>query len=448
MTFSKKIEAGYCDVSKFNIFSNYNQADEDFRARFHTLCIYESLFDSTVRASCEFIDSGYETQLKSASTEGDYNVTAGERCELRIKDSDDNELEFENDYHLRVRAHTKDQSLGPSNRTTTFYADFYSLESMTNHLLATRPTQKFDGYPHDHIRTLLTENLGTSKVFESDETIIPYNFLGYNEKVFYHCFNLCNKGIPPLEVGTHAGFLFYEVAKGTGSTGGYRYRSIDKLFQQSPKKKYIYNNTEKTPNGYDGKIITYHETRDVNAERDIMLADTFQRKMQTFDPRLKAWSEKTFDPQSQNQYNAGKEFYKITSDDDLNLQSQPTRYSTRVYDIGTLPKGRVWDEQKQYCNEIDGLGHYRIDESIAQAESRLNQILGTQVQILLPMDLSLHVGDLIEIDFPEISADKKYTEISRNKSGIYMIADLSHKLSISKGYTSLNIVRDSTTYKK
>lgn len=445
MPFSKRIESGYNDLERFNIFSNYQQGDIDFRARFHTLCIYESIFDFTVRGSCQFIDSGYQSELESASTEGRYNVTAGEKVEIILKDSYENKLEFENDYHLRVREHTKEQFVGPSNRSSTFYADFWSVESMNNHLLSTRPTQKFDGYPHDHIRTLLLENLKTLKEIEVDDSIVNYNFLGHSEKVFYHCFNLCNKGIPALELGTHAGFLFYEVAKGTNSSGGYRFKSIDKLFQQTPKKKYIYNNTEKIPNGYDGKIINYHETRSVNAERDIVLGNTFKRLSQKFDPRVKAWTEEEFDPKSQEQYNAGKEFYKIASD--LNFQEQLTRYSTRLYDIGTLPKGKTWKEQSKYANEIEGLGNYLIDKSMMQSESRLNQLLGTQMQSLIPMDLSLHVGDLIEIDLPEISADKKYDDISQNKSGKYIILDMCHKVNLSTSYTSINIARDSTTYK-
>lgn len=443
MGFTKRIESGFSNIQRFNIFSNYTNQDTDFRNRFHTLCLYESVFDSTVRASCQFVDAGFN-QLKTSSAEGDYNITAGEKTEIIVEDSYENKIEFIDDYHLRVREHTKENFVGPTKRTSTFYADFYSKESIDNHLLKTRPTQKFDGLPHDHVRILLEENLKTSKNIETDTTIVRYNFLGYSEKVFYHCFNLCNKAIPELQIGVNAGFLFYEVMKGTGSAGGYKFKSVDFLLSQSPKKKYIYNNTEKIPNGYDGKIISYHENRSVNAERDILVGSTTKRLLQTFDPRLKAWNEKEFDPKTQDTYNAGKEFYKIAAD--LNIQNEITRYSTRLYDLGTLPSGTTCDEQLKYANDINGLGNYRIDDSIMQAESRLNQLLGTQIQILIPMDLSLHVGHMIHCDFPEIGS-KKTQEISRNKSGSYIILDISHKINLNTAYTSLNIARDSTVYK-
>lgn len=445
MTFSKRIESGFCNVQRFNIFSNYSEADIDFRARFHTLCIYESMFDTTVRASCQLIDSGYG-ELNTASTEGEYNVTAGEKTEIILEDSYENKLDFTDEYHLRVREHTKEQFLGPSNRTSSFYADFYSKESIDNHLLRTRPTKKFDGLPHDHVEYLLRNNLETPKNIETDISIIPYNFLGYNEKVFYHCIKLCNKAAPPLDIGNLAGFVFYEVARGTESSGGYRFKSIDILFQQTPKKKYIYNNTEKTPNGYDGKIINYYENRSVNAERDLVTGCTSKRLLQTFNPREKKWTETEFNPtESQEKYNAGKEFYKIAAD--LDIQNELTRYSTRLSDGGALASGFTMEEQLKYANDPKGLGNYQIEDLVMQAESRLNQLLGTQVQILIPMDLSLHVGDLIECDFPEIS-NKQVQEISKNKSGVYIILDASHKINLNSAYTSLNISRDSTTYKR
>ena len=440
MTFSKRIESGFSNLLRFDMISNESNAATDFRERFHTLCLYESVFDTTVRASCQFIDSGYN-ELNTSSTETDYNITAGERAEIILEDSYQNKIEAVDDYHFRVRAHTKEQMLGPSNRTSTFYADFYSVESMTNHLLESRATQKFDGYPHDHVSTILTENLKTPKNIECDPTIVYYNFLGDTKKPFFHCVNLCSKAIPPTDLGVNAGFLFYEVLKGTESAGGYKFKSIDILFTQSPKKKYIYNNTEKTPNGYDGKIISYHETRSVNADRDILTGSTTKRMLQTFDPSVKNFEEKEFDPKTQNKYNAGSEFYKIAAD--LNIQERITRYSTRVHNLGTLSSGKNFKEQSKHVKDVDGLGHYRIDESIMQAESRLNQIIGSQMQILLPMDLSLHVGDIIECDFPEIS-NKEVQEISKNKSGAYIILDMCHKINLNSAYTSLNIARDST----
>lgn len=445
MGITQRITSGNgANVNRFDITSNYTGDTLDFSGIFGEMCIYESAFDTTCRVTCDFFDSGH-TDFNTAVTEGEYHITATEKVELNVNDTYENELDFTEDYHLRVRAHTRESQVGQSNNYSTFSADFYSWESIENNFVDKRPTQKFDGQPSDHIQTLLGKDwLNTPKPVEVDPTIIPYNFLGYSDKVFYHCVNLCNKGVYEKE-NILAGYLFFERAKGTGCPGGYYYKSIDKLFQQPAKKKYIYNNTELLPNGYDGKIINFKETRSVNAERDIDTASTLINELKTFDPRLKCFFKKEFNGTDQEIYNAGIEYYKFTPDIDW---TRAIEYNTKLYDIGTIPHGTNWDNQVNYANDIDGDGNYIIDNLISQASARLNQLLGTQIHAQIPMDLSLHVGELIEIDFPQIESSQISQDISNNRSGIYMIIDICHTINRSYNYTVLNLCRDSTTYKK
>jgi len=440
------IEAGNSNINLFKITSNYGPT-ENFGPRCPELVLYESLFDSTVRASAKFVDAGYNSSDMTAEDE-EYNLTSGEKAELKITDSYENELDLTGDYQLRIRKHQREQFTSPKTTYVNYFTDFYSKESMENHLVTKRATRKYDGFPHEHINTLLTEDLGTSKVVEVDNTIIPYNFLGYSEKVFHHCVNLCNKGCPEFEgnPGILAGYLFYEVFKGTGSTGGYRYKSIDLLMKEKVKKKYIYTNTDEVPEGYDSKVINYYENVSSNAESEILSGATFKRELRRWDPYLKQWEQDDFDYKSQEKEdnNAGKEFHKIASD--LNLQDQATRYSTRMWDASTIPKGSNWKAQKPFSKIKKGNGNYNIDELVRQSADRFNQLFGIQITILIPMDLSLHVGDLIFVDFPQIDPEKK--EINKNRSGNYMIMDLGHRITPSTTYTSLHLSRDSTIYRK
>ena len=48
------------------------------------------------------------------------------------------------------------------------------------------------------------------------------------------------------------------------------------------------------------------------------------------------------------------------------------------------------------------------------------------MEIVIEADLSLHAGDLIFCDFPELSTKKTLRESRDRSSGIYMIADLCH----------------------
>jgi hypothetical protein len=54
----------------------------------------------------------------------------------------------------------------------------------------------------------------------------------------------------------------------------------------------------------------------------------------------------------------------------------------------------------------------------------------------------LRAGDLIYCDFPEVSG-KTSRVVSQKVGGIYMIADVCHRLTKNSCYTRLNLVRDS-----
>lgn len=439
------VEAGRAQIEKFEITSNYDAGTENYGPRCVELCVYESVFDSTVRASGQFVDAGYNKSNMSANDER-FNMTAGEKTEIKIVDGRENYLEFTGDYQLRVRKQQREQFSTPSNTYVNFFADFYSKESMENHLVEKRATKKFEGFPDEHIQTLISDVLGSPKNIQVDPTIIPYNFLGYSEKVFHHTANLCNKGCHEKYLGKTAGYLFYEVAKGTDSEGGYRYKSIDILFEQEPKRKYIFNNNVKKPDGYDDSILNYYENVSINADSELMSGATAQWKSITFQPYLKLTDENIFDYKDQEQVvnNAGKEFHKIASD--LEIQTKATRKHTRVWDNSALPHGKNWAEQQPHSKELLGPGNYDIEKLIRQSHDRFNQLLGIQITILIPMDLTLHVGDLVQCDLPQVDSEK--TEDSKNRSGIYMILDLCHRITPNTSYTSIHLSRDSTIYKK
>jgi hypothetical protein len=438
------IEAGNSNIEKFTIQSNYapfGTKPENFASRCPELILYESLFDTTVRAKANFVDAGYNPSDMTAQ-DFEFSMVAGEKTEIIVKDSQDNKLEYIGDYHLRTRKNQREHFSSPSNTYTNFYMDFWSKESMENHLVEKRATKKFEGLPHDHVKELITDILGTKKNIEVDNTILPYNFIGYSEKVFHHVINLCNKSCNK-DPGVLAGFLFYEVAKGTNCSGGYRFKSIDILLEQPPKKKYIYNNTVGVPEGYDSKIVNFYENVSANAESEILSGATFKRQLRRFDPSLKTFVEDDFDGKSQKGSNAAKNYYKIASD--LNLQDKSTRISSKVWDVGSLPHGKKWDEQKTYSKDLKGLGNYLIDDLVRQSVDRVNQLLGTQITILIPMDLSLHVGDIIECDFPQI--DPKKDKKMKNRSGNYIVLDLAHRITPKTSYTSLHLSRDATINK-
>ena len=74
---------------------------------------------------------------------------------------------------------------------------------------------------------------------------------------------------------------------------------------------------------------------------------------------------------------------------------------------------------------------------------RYNQMYSQKSNITIPGDFSLHAGDVIFLDAPELQTDTKNDEINKQNGGLYIIADLCHYITPKETYTKLNLVRDS-----
>jgi len=82
-----------------------------------------------------------------------------------------------------------------------------------------------------------------------------------------------------------------------------------------------------------------------------------------------------------------------------------------------------------------------VESTVAQAPMRYNQLYARKVEITIPANFALHAGDLIEVAFPEQSAQEQQ-KVSTKLSGIYLIADICHQITPGSSYTKLNIVRE------
>ena len=86
--------------------------------------------------------------------------------------------------------------------------------------------------------------------------------------------------------------------------------------------------------------------------------------------------------------------------------------------------------------------NFNVSETIAQAMQNYRQRLNFMYEAIIPGDFSLHAGDIIQCDVPELS-DKTTPVRSPKDSGIYMILELCHYISPTKTYTGLVLVKDS-----
>ena len=77
---------------------------------------------------------------------------------------------------------------------------------------------------------------------------------------------------------------------------------------------------------------------------------------------------------------------------------------------------------------------------------RYNQLFASQIIITIPGEFSLHAGDVVYMDIPEVSESENKVcgdDVNKMDGGLYIIADLCHYITAKDTYTKLNLIRDS-----
>jgi hypothetical protein len=433
MASNRRAAAGESQIKLFELGSNYNKGG--ISPKGIEFDYYESILDNSVRATITIVDTGHRETKDGSSLyeEEDINLTSGEPVGLKITDGNNTTLDLTGDKKLRVK---EARNIDESTNKMVFTFDLCSKETIDNELEKCRVRTRFDGKISDSVEKILKEVLKTSKDLDIDQTLNELSFIGNVEKPFYKCTWLGPRSVPDIQnaKANLAGFFFYE------TYDGFKFKSIDKLFQQKPKKKYIFNNIiESTPPpGYDGKILDYSFDSSIDLKKSILTGSLGQSKVKVVNSFESAFRQSDYN--SENQFNedntGGKERPKIASD--LNVQDETTRISYKWDDQGFLSKGNKLKDQLPKSTYIN----YSNDEILRQSCMRYNNLFSIKLSVAVAGDLSLRAGDLIECDFPEVSS-KKTKKISRKKSGIYMIADVCHRITKNSCYTRLNLVRES-----
>jgi len=432
MTYSTpNVAALASNITQFKIFSNYGK-ELDVSLSAVQIQYYESILDNTIRATISLIDTGYRTgggETSSALENDDLKLTGGEKVYLKLIDNYNQPLNFINEHQFRI---SKIRDIIEHTSYTIYTIDLWSKECQNNELVENRVTKRYDGKVSDSVRKILTEALKTKKTVDVDETANNLSFLGRVEKPFYKCTWLAKRSIPTGSLGKSAGYLFFE------TSDGYKFKSIDNLFQQKYKRKLIFTNTTGLPKEYTGKILSYDFDGTIDVEQALVTGSLFSTQLQATNfydnkPRKNELNHKV---QEDQQKMGGIEHPKIAADE--GLQSKATRLVVKIDKKGVLPPGTTLKNQLEKSKEND----YNIDDITRQSFMRYNQLFTQKLSITIAGDFGLRAGDLIYCDFPEASS-KKTKVVSNKKSGLYMIVDLSHLILSDKTYTKLNLVRDS-----
>lgn len=419
------------DISRFEITSNQGKT-LDISLGCVQLQYYESILDNTIRVTAMLVDTGSRTdgEGSSALEMEDLNLTGGEEVSLHIEDGYGQKLRFSEDSQLRIKS-IRD-AFSHEDGGLMYTLDLWSKECLDNELVETRVTKRYDGKISDSVQSILRDALKTTKVIDVEETENPLSFLGRSEKPFYKCAWLAKRSIPIGSTGKSAGYLFFETAD------GFKFKSIDKLFQEKYKRKLIATGTPFLPEEYDAKILDYSYDSAIDVEKALVSGSLFKTELRAtnFYDNKPRRSETSHTNQEDEDKMGGKEHQLIAKDQDL--QEKSTRVVVKYDKKGVLPPGKNLEEQLAKSKEND----YDVDAIIRQSSMRYNQLFLQKMSLTIPGDYGLRAGDLVYCDFPEATS-KSLTSVSKKKGGLYMIVDLSHLITTNKTFTRLNLVRDS-----
>ena len=432
------------DIGEFIITSNDQTTKKDIPDIITDLYYYESVLQETIRASIIYVDTGKSVQKNGSLKtllEG-MPLVGEEKVNIKLKDCNNVELKLTL-YINRVTPISQDTT------KSVVDIDLVSKEGILNY--KTVLNTRFDGKISDSIRRILTDSnyLNSKKSLDIEETENNYNFIGNQRRPFYACVWLAKKAIPKdVEKGFSAGYFFYETAQ------GFKFRSVDGLLSTTEpgsgnKKKYkslMFNQTpdsggENIPAGYTGKILE-HNVNDVSGDVQSKLEiGSYSTRTILFDPFACKYEVITQNAQ-ENQKKlklAGKQLPKFNPE--FNKEGNNKDFSRTQYtliDTGSLPTG---DTKQQI--EKSKEPNFDPKNILNQSSMRYNQLFNTKTEITIISDFSLHAGDLIYIESPELS-NKQTQGLNDQFGGNYIIADLCHYISKSQGgYTKLTLVRDS-----
>jgi len=406
---------------------------------------FEDLFSPAIFVTMQLVNTdGLLTSLRSEDPSVSPGLKGGERVRLVLEQpATKTEIKFEetkNTYYIyKVHASTSEST------REVFFIELAPSEVFTN-----ETARVFRRYPESEgkeqgidvsVTQILTDVLKTSKSKDIEKTLNSYAFFGNSKKPFAVLTWLCPKAIPVIgqsdkEKGT-AGFVFYE------NKYGYNFKSIDTLLAGLETETADLKTIQK---------YSYRERVDsvanINDNFKVLKMPVFEKNVNIFENlRIGMYSSVNYfydiNTRKLNTYE-----YKLTESYDI------MKHSTSNNEKPRIPSGLENSPSRLMVKTIDNLVNSPLGNEVkttdlkpqyqSQSVARYNLAFTQLLNITIPLNLTLTVGDVIEIDFGTTTRDEAKQGIKDSKkSGYYLIKELSHIFSKNQGYTGLKLIRDS-----
>ena len=446
------------NIVKFRVSSNFTEYAVELAAGVVDFHYYENVLSNNVTATATIVETGYSDGTgDNQSTVDGLPIRGGERTDITIEDVYGNELTLEEGLYVnRIR------DVNPDTTKDVYFLDFASREFFANE--QTRVVKKYEGNIGDNVQKILRDVLKVTTNIDIDNTSAPYNFIGNDRKPFYICTWLASKSIPEVTSaggtsgkGRAAGYLFFQ------TRDGYHFKSIDKIFSGTVKKRYIFNNSTSIPNKYDAKILTYDINSDVDVGKNLMMG-MYNNRSIFFDPLSFSYEVRSFPepevPQVEGQIVDEETTPQVPSEDEYvaktenaaeepvvklipdEFRQSPTRFMSFITDTGVMPSGITSQDQLNNWSSEKQKDNFDVKNTASQSIMRYSQLFTVKTEITIPGDFTIKAGDIIKCDFPDLSGSE-VKGVNPETKGIYMVASVCHRITPTSSNTSLTLVRDS-----
>jgi len=332
----------------------------------------------------------------------------------------------------------------------TRFAENFTLHLTTNEFFSNeikRSFRKYTGKISESVKNILSNDLGTSKFKDEniEESANAYKFHGGMRKPFNVLQWLGPKTLssrggeldaePKFPIARQEeskgtmGFFFYE------NKEGFNFKSIDKLTELIGNSRneeiFRYNYTGKIIKSAQldnrFKIIDYSFDRNIDMRGSLRFG-MFKNTTFLFNVEDNEVTVYNYDIKDQISNK------KMTKQDGLSgpedLISKSSRILVRTTDNGIMSN----------AGGTENSGRTPTDYS--KSGSRYNLLFTQALNILIPCNVNLKVGDVLHCEISEMDSGRS-TEPDKEISGRYLIRELRHHFSATQNTTSLKLMRDS-----
>jgi len=415
---------------------------------------WESILADTVSASVIFTDAGntmstqktgqgHGKRKKKVSAVEGLPILGGESVYLKFTDNQGNTLDF-NDKNGSLILNDRPTIPTDSQTTSKSYELILSSPEYINNEKE-RVRYCSAETLSEQVKNILKNVLKSEKIKDEnfEDTKNSINYIGKNRKPFYVINDLSKKSVSAgsQELGFSAGYLFWETSE------GYHFKSIDTILTGEQKKKIIYNESadNKIPKGYDIKALTLETSNRVNVQKKYQMGAYCTRSVEIngYDTNFKSTITNAFDPKVQEKLNLSGGYF-APENDAFTKDGSDSQFSRTTYYFADVGQQHMGESEEQI--EKSKEENFKKSEVVNQSIMRYNQLFASQITITIPGDFSLHAGDCVWMDIPEISESENKAcgdDVNKVDGGLYTIADLCHYITAKQTYTKLNLIRDS-----